>query len=180
MDGKNGDPTFSVVLQPQQPVKVKGKLVTPTIPTDASWAVEVSLDVQWAHAIAPEANIVLLEAATSSSADMYAMVNTARNMPNVSVVSMSWSSRAEFATETANDSYFTTPTWHTPITFVACSNDWGAPAVYPSASPNVISVGGTTLSIDTAGNYLSESGWSGSGRGVSAYEPAPAYQSALG
>jgi subtilase family serine protease len=43
----------------------------------------------------------------------------------------------------------------------------------------VLSVGGTTLNIDSAGNYISESGWSGSGGGISLYESKPSYQSAL-
>jgi hypothetical protein len=111
---------------------------------------------------------------------MYAMVDAARNAAGVSVVSMSFSSQGEFAGETSYDYHFTTPAGHAPVTFVGCTNDWGAPAVYPAASPNVVSVGGTSLTIDANGNYLSESAWTGSGGGVSAYEPAPAYQSALG
>jgi subtilase family serine protease len=178
MDGQNGDPTFSVVLQPQQPVKVKGKWVTPTIPTNASWALEASLDVEWAHAIAPQANIVLLEAADSTYPNMLTMIDTARKMANVSVVSMSFSG-AESSTELYRDTYLTTPAGHTGFTFVACTGDVGAPAQWPATNPNVVSVGGTTLTTDADGNYISESAWSGSGGGVSAYENKPAYQSAL-
>jgi subtilase family serine protease len=39
--------------------------------TDAGWALETSLDVEWAHAIAPQANVVLVEAATSSWASRH-------------------------------------------------------------------------------------------------------------
>ena len=56
------------------------------------------------------------------------------------------------------------------------SGDSGAPASYPAASPNVLAVGGTTLKLDSAKNYLSESGWGGSGGGVSSYEAQPVYQ----
>jgi subtilase family serine protease len=178
MDGQNGNPTFSVVLQPQQPVKYHGKWVTPTIPTNASWAVEVSLDVEWAHAIAPQANIMLFEAADNTYTNMLTMIDTARKTANVSVVSMSFSG-TESSTELSRDAYLTTPAGHGGITFVACTGDVGAPAQWPATNPNVVSVGGTTLTTDADGNYISESGWSGSGGGVSAYENKPAYQSAL-
>ena len=62
------------------------------------------------------------------------------------------------------------------MTFLAASGDSGAPAGYPAISPNVVAVGGTTLQLDSQGNYSSESGWSGSGGGISAYESQPAYQ----
>src|SRR5262249_643656 len=50
---------------------------------------------------------------------------------------------------------------------------------YPSVSPNVLAVGGTTLSIDSSNNYVSESGWSGSGGGISAYYSQPSYQNGV-
>jgi subtilase family serine protease len=176
MDGLNGNPKFTVVKQPQP--KPGKKYAMPT--NDPSWSVEAALDVEWAHAIAPRANIILFEAMSTSAADMYRMVDAARNTAGVSVVSMSFSTRAEFADEASYDFHFTTPAGHTPVTFVACTNDWGAPAVYPASSPNVVAVGGTSLTVDASGNYLSESAWTGSGGGVSVYEPAPWYQSSLG
>jgi subtilase family serine protease len=178
MDGKNGNPTFSVVQQPQKPVKVKGKMVTPPIATNASWALEVSLDVEWAHAIAPKANIILFESTDNSYANMLPMIDMARNTPNVAVVSMSFGS-VESSTELSRDAYLTTPAGHNGITFVASTGDVGAPAQWPSSSPSVVAVGGTTLTTDADGNYVSESGWSGSGGGVSAYENKPSFQSAL-
>src|SRR4051794_22555322 len=178
MDGENGNPSFSAVLQPQQPVKVKGKLVTPTIATDPSWALEVSLDVEWAHVIAPKANIILFEATDATYPNMLAMIDTARNIPGVSVVSMSFSG-TESTTELSRDPYLTTPAGHTGVTFMACTGDVGSPAQWPACSPNAVAVGGTTLTTDADGNYLSESGWSGSGGGVSLYESKPSFQSAL-
>jgi hypothetical protein len=148
--------------------------------TNDGWAGEEALDVEWAHAAAPGAKIVVVEAASASLNDLMAAVNTARNIPGVSVVSMSWGG-SEFAGETSYDSYFTTPAGHTPITFVAASGDSGAygGAEWPASSPNVVAVGGTTLQVDTSGNRLGERGWSGSGGGVSAYEPAPTYQAGV-
>ena len=150
-----------------------------TMPSpNSGWALEIALDVEWAHAIAPKANILLVEANSSSDSDLFTAVQYAASQPGVAVVSMSWGG-GEFGFESSWDSTFTTPAGHAGVTFVASSGDAGAPVSYPSASPNVVSVGGTTLSIDGSGNYLGESGWSGSGGGVSAYEPQPSYQNGV-
>jgi subtilase family serine protease len=141
---------------------------------DPNWGVEESLDVEWAHAIAPGANILLVEANSNSYADLMAAVNYARNQPGVSVVSMSWGS-SEFSSETAYDSYFTTPSGHPGVAFIASSGDNGL-VEYPSTSPNVLAVGGTQLTTDSAGNYVSEIAWSGSGGGISTDEAQPSYQ----
>jgi hypothetical protein len=142
---------------------------------NATWAVEISLDVEWAHAIAPGANVLLVEANSNSNADLFAAVAYAAKQPGVSVVSMSWGS-PEFANESSFDGTFTTPAGHAGVTFVAAPGDAGAPASYPSASPNVIGVGGTTLALTSYGAWSGETGWSGGGGGVGAYEAQPAYQ----
>jgi len=141
---------------------------------DNGWAKEITLDVEWAHAIAPDANILLVEAKSNKFSDLLGAVDYARNYPGVVAVSMSWGSN-EFSSERAYDSYFTTPAGHKGVTFVASSGDVGGVVSYPAASPNVLSVGGTTLNISTG----AETGWSGSGGGVSRYEPKPAYQNSL-
>jgi subtilase family serine protease len=141
---------------------------------DQSWGLEISLDVEWAHAMAPEANILLVEANSPSYSDLMRAVNFARNQPGVSVVSLSWGS-GEWSGESAYDGYFTTPAGHQGITFVASSGDTGT-VEYPSTSPNVLAVGGTQLSTDASGDYLSESTWSGSGGGISTAESQPSYQ----
>ena len=156
------------------------------VSTNSGWATEISLDVEWAHAMAPAANIVLFEANDNSSG-LYTAIATARtytttvltNAP-ISVMSMSWGG-SEFSGETYYDSAdFATPLGHTGITFVASTGDNGAPPSYPSASPNVLAVGGTTLDIkDSTGTYNTESGWSGSGGGISAYESMPSYQNSV-
>jgi hypothetical protein len=142
---------------------------------NAGWITEIALDVEWAHAIAPKANILLVEAASASFTNLLTAVDYARHAAGVVAVSMSWGGD-EFFGENAIDSYFTTPSGHSGVTFVASSGDSGAPASYPAISPNVLSVGGTTLNITSQGGYLSESGWSGSGGGISSYEVQPAYQ----
>src|SRR5262249_25867832 len=104
-------------------------------------------------------------------------VDYARNQPGVAVVSMSWGS-GEFSGQSQFDSHFTTPAGHSGVTFVASRGDSGSSGApeYPSVSPNVLAVGGTTLNTDGAGNYLGETGWSGSGGGISAFYSQPSYQ----
>jgi hypothetical protein len=149
-----------------------------TTNSNSGWALETALDVEWAHAMAPGANIDLIEANNSSLGSLLSAVNYARNLANVSVVSMSWGG-SEFASETQYDSLFTTPAGHIGITFVASSGDAGAGTSWPSVSPNVLAVGGTSLFTNASGSYVGETAWSGSGGGVSAFEPAPSYQSSV-
>src|SRR5258706_5232824 len=144
-----------------------------------SWALEESLDIEWAHAIAPQANIILYEANSSSYNDLItAAVNAARNHHKVTAISMSFGG-GEFSSERTLDSYFTTPAGHSGVTFVASTGDSGSPGGYPAYSPNVIAVGGTPLSVDASGNYLGETAWSSGGGGVSTLEAEPSYQSAF-
>ena len=144
--------------------------------TDSGWALEESLDVEWAHAIAPGATILLVEASSASISSLLAAVDYAVSQ-GASVVSMSWGSSSEFLGETSFDSHFTAP----GVTFTASSGDSGPGVIYPAASPYVTSVGGTTLPLDSSGNLTAaETAWSGSGGGVSVYEPTPSYQSSIG
>jgi subtilase family serine protease len=152
--------------------------------TDPGWALETALDVEWAHAVAPGARILLVEAASDSLSDLISAVSYASRQPGVSVVSMSWGGN-EFWGESSYDSTFTTPSGHSGVTFVAASGDsgaWSGPS-YPAVSPNVLAVGGTSLSLSANNAYGSESGWIGSTGGFSGYdsywwtyESAPSYQ----
>jgi len=137
---------------------------------NAGWALEISLDVEWAHAIAPQAKIILVEAATNSFANLLSAVDVAVQH-GASVVSMSFGG-SEFSSETSNDSHFSV----NGVTFTASSGDSGNGVEFPAASPGVLAVGGTTLTIDSNGNYVSEAAWSGSGGGQSAYEAEPFFQ----
>jgi hypothetical protein len=139
------------------------------VQTDAGWATEESLDVEWAHAIAPEANILLVEAPAATTTSLMDAVTWAASQTGVVAVSMSWGDSPEFAGENAYDKDFTTPSGHSGVTFVAASGDDGE-TNYPSTSPNVLAVGGTTLTVDDAGNWISESAWADSGGGTSPYE----------
>ena len=143
--------------------------------TDSGWAMEIALDVQWAHAVAPMANIVVVAARSNSVVDLMTAVDTASSLRGVSVVSMSWGSR-EFLGQTSLDAHFS-PVTHPGVTFIAASGDSGAPGTWPAFSPYVVAVGGTALTTTANGTYTSETGWIGSGGGYSRYEVKPSFQS---
>jgi hypothetical protein len=145
--------------------------------TDAGWNEEEALDVEVAHAAAPGANIVLVEAASASTTDLIAAVNAAKKIASVSVISMSWGG-SEYSGQKAYDSVFTTPAGHTGITFIASAGDSGPGASWPASSPNVVAVGGTTLIQSANGTVTGQKGWSGSGGGTSTVELKPSYQAA--
>src|SRR5262249_6165498 len=171
---------------PQQFTKVNqdGGTTFPEV-ANTDWARAIALGVEWAHAIAPGANILLVEANAASDADLYTAVDYARHQPGVVAVSMGWGSN-EFSFEARFDSFLTTPDGHVGgsglpggITFVASTGSKGAPGKYPAYSPNVLAVGGTSLYLDELGNYQGEDGWSRSGGGISWYESEPAYQASV-
>jgi len=137
---------------------------------DSGWALETSLDVEWAHAIAPGANILVVVAKSASLTNLLAAVDYAVSH-GAAQISMSWGG-SEFSGETGFDYHFNVP----GVSFFAASGDNGAGSSWPAASPYVVSVGGTTLHLDSSGNVLSETGWSGSGGGVSTFETRPGYQ----
>lgn len=143
------------------------------ISASSGWALEISLDAQWAHAIAPNAKILLVEARTNSITDLISAVDYARSNADVVAISMSWGG-SEFSGQTAYDSHFTSSSG---ASFFASSGDTGGVVIWPSTSPNVISVGGTTLTQTAAG--YTETAWSGSGGGISAIEPIPDYQASV-
>jgi subtilase family serine protease len=146
--------------------------------TSGNWEVEEALDVEWAHALAPGAGIILVECNSSDGPDLYQGARTAAALPGVSVVSLSWGS-GEYSGEAQYNRDFTTPTGHQGVTFVAAAGDAGAPGLYPAYSPGVVAVGGTTLTIRGSHSYGGESAWPGSGGGTSTGEAEPAYQAGV-
>src|SRR5262249_31238866 len=169
-----------------------------TDPTGAgtgNWEMEAALDIEWGHAIAPGAHIVLVESNSQELADLMAAVGAAARLPGVAVVSMSWGfaeGEAALAQDEAlYDHYLTTPAGHQGVTFVASTGDYGtADPEYPAFSPNVVAVGGTSLFLNADNSYRLETGWGynsaalgdqfiGSGGGLSQYEAEPAWQQAV-
>ncbi|OJV93679.1 MAG: hypothetical protein BGO39_15290 [Chloroflexi bacterium 54-19] len=139
---------------------------------DPGWSLEISLDVQWAHAIAPGAKILLVEASSASFTNLLAAEDYAK--AHAKYVSNSWGG-SEFSGESSYDSHFV----QSGVSFFVSAGDAGLPAEYPSSSPNVISVGGTTLKVTNAGAFSSETGWSSGGGGCSSYETATSAQKAF-
>jgi hypothetical protein len=140
--------------------------------TDSGWSLEIALDVEWAHAIAPAAKILLVEASSNSFTNLLAAEDYAR--AHADYVSNSWGAN-EFSGETSYDSHFV----QSGVSFFVSAGDNGTPAEYPSSSPNVISVGGTTLHY-SGGTLTGETGWTDGGGGCSTYESATAAQRAFG
>jgi subtilase family serine protease len=143
-----------------------------TPPSNTSWGLEEDLDIEYAHAMAPSAQIILVEACSASLADLL----YAEQVAGIKVaaaggggISNSWGG-GEFSGEvgTTDDVFYR---YHyAKITYFASAGDTGWGAQYPSSSPWVVSAGGTTINRDSSGNFVNESCWSGSGGGVSAYE----------
>lgn len=144
---------------------------------DLGWEFEESLDVQWAHAMAPQAQIVLVEAASSAFSDLMAAEDVASKMVNAAgggEVSNSWGS-GEFSSETSYESHFQ----KAGVVFVASAGDYPGTS-WPSVSPNVVAAGGTTVRRNPAtGNVLAEAAWDSAGGGVSLFEARPSYQTKI-
>ena len=153
-------------------------------PTYRDWEVEEALDIEWAHAMAPHAKLFLVVSALCTTPDCatdpsWAAIQYAGSLVAANgggVVSMSFGD-AEIPQETGFDQYFT----HPGVVYFAASGDSGlGQTLYPSASPNVVSVGGTHFDRDGNGNFTLERYYTGGGGGdLSPYEPRPIYQNGI-
>ncbi len=156
-------------------------------PYDAGWSEEMQLDVDWSHAIAPGANIVIVHAKSNSDQDLIAAANYAIDNNLGDVISMSFGESDQcLGTDLTSQ-------WHQAfvnatkkgITLFASSGDQGASqpscdgnswiqsSSSPASDPLVTGVGGTELNAadfsclltgtcSTApapGTWLSEIGW---------------------
>lgn len=137
---------------------------------DSGWATEITLDVQWAHATAPLARIVLVEAPDASLSSLLGGVALANTM-GPGIVSMSFGS-AEGNWTASVDSAFTTAN----MSYLAATGDSGAGVQWPSVSTHILAVGGTSLTY-TGSGARSETAWSDTGGGISQYTAVPSYQS---
>ena len=175
--------SFQVVFAPHgaaPPAPIGSCMGPSTQPPTAKgtgWDVEESLDVEWAHAMAPDATIYLVEAQSNSGIDLFCAVTVAGHLVTAAgggEVSMSWGG-GEFPAEVTVDNVFTAPN----VAYFASSGD-GAGTFYPSASPNVVSVGGTSLRTNpSTGAFFEEADWQSTGGGPSRFEPRPAYQNGI-
>jgi subtilase family serine protease len=143
------------------------------------WLVEEALDIEWAHAMAPNAKIFLVESKDVHTDPTWKAVRVAAKLVAENgggVVSMSWGI-PEWPNELKFDPVMTTP----GVVYFAAAGDSGLDyPFYPAASPSVVSVGGTYFNRDSNGNFLNEQYYSyGGGGAISTYEPRPSYQDAI-
>jgi kumamolisin len=146
-----------------------------------TWQLEEALDVEWAHAMAPKATIYLVECAGSCSGN--AIFTTEAEATKLVTaagggeVSNSWG-YSDFSGENQYDTYFQTA----GIVYFASAGDTGGEVSYPSASPDVVSAGGTSVERNGSGDFTGEAAWGstkgseGAGGGPSQYESRPSYQ----
>ena len=141
-------------------------------PVNANWNVEEALDIEWAHAMAPNAKIYLVEAASSNFSDLLRAVSVANSLVSSAgggEVSISWGG-TEFGGETSYDFYFT----QSGVVYFASSGD-SPGVIWPSTSRNVVSAGGTSLSRNpTTGNFQEEIAWQSGAAAPASMRPAPA------
>ena len=147
------------------------------IETNSSWTQETCLDVEWAHAIAPDAKILLVEALDDRSDHLISAINYTRYRSDVVAVSMSWGA-SEYSQEIFDDLNFISAY---PMVFFAASGDnGGSEILWPASSQLVVAVGGTTLNLNSDGSVNSEVAWGGSDGGKSQFETIPSYQTNYG
>ncbi len=185
-----------------------------SVPFDANntdqvgWAEETSLDVQWAHAMAPGASIVLLTSPVSETEGLQGMPQflqlevyaLSHHLGNI--LSQSWGTTENTLFTPAGEQIMTNfnSLYQTAalmgVSVFASTGDTGVvnpdanggsyafPTVgFPASSPWVTAVGGTSLYASTNGSYQYETAWnkgvgSASGGGISQYFHMPDYQQA--
>ncbi len=160
--------------------------------------VEPEIDIEWAHAMAPNASIYMIETQGWLQTLDPNAPNTTGLMNGIlcanyllqqynggrGIVSYS-NSNQEWPGEKVLDAYFNTP----GIIYIASAGDYSGPARYPAASPYVIGAGGTSIIRDAFGNYVNQVWWNngigndcnpicktGGTGGPSIYETRPSYQ----
>lgn len=148
-----------------------GNIATTLGDYNSAWAHETALDVQWAHATAPLARLVLIEAQDATLSSMLGAIKLANQM-GPGVVSMSFGC-PEGSWTADTDNLFSS----NAMSYVAATGDRGPEVTWPAVSARVLAVGGTTLRY-IPGTPKVESSWNTTGGGVSAYTPAPNYQTA--
>ncbi|HEX9033063.1 MAG TPA: carboxypeptidase regulatory-like domain-containing protein, partial [Streptosporangiaceae bacterium] len=143
-------------------------------PDDSGWALETSLDLDAVSAACPACNILLVEANSSSIPDLSAAENEAVAL-GARFISNSYGAQ-EDPSELSFDSAYT----HPGVAITASTGDTGNLVSWPSSNPNVIAVGGTRLTRDTAvPRGWGETAWSSGGSGCSATETHPDYQNGV-
>ncbi|HEX3955165.1 MAG TPA: putative Ig domain-containing protein [Trebonia sp.] len=153
-----------------------------TAPASDDWTLEEALDVDMVSAICPLCKIDLVEATNDSGTGLYVAEHTAATTLGAKYISNSWGGSEASSDTTLDSEYFGV----SGVVYTASAGDgaYSAGVIYPATSPNVVSVGGTTLNTSTNARGWTESVWKtstseGTGSGCSAYEPTPSWQSSI-
>lgn len=137
---------------------------------DLGWIIETTLDVEWAHALAPRARILLVVAKNAEVESIFSAIQFAATS-GANVVSMSFGT-AEFEELREFDPIFNQP----GVVFVASTGD-SSNVSYPATNPRVIAAGGTSLQLNPCGERLApEITWYETGGGISTIEEKPPWQ----
>ena len=177
------DPPSLTVLAPLGAVPFD-----PTSSDQVGWAFETTLDVEWAHAMAPGANIVLLTSPVSENEGVQGMPEFlfleryALNLQLGKIISQSWGTTENTLFSSAGRQVFEDferfyqDAAQQNVTVLASAGDSGSAnqqidgttyypvptVIFPASSPLVTAVGGTSLYVDTSGKYQSETVWNNS------------------
>jgi subtilase family serine protease len=141
---------------------------------DAGWSEEISLDLDMASAICPNCHILLVEATSSSFANLGAAVDQAAHL-GANVISNSYGG-SEYSTETTDQAHFN----HSGIAITVSSGDAGYGVEFPASSQYVTAVGGTSLTQSSNSRGFTETAWVDAGSGCSKYITKPSWQRDIG
>jgi subtilase family serine protease len=172
-------PTCSATVPSSCFEKVNQSGATSPLPSkNSGWALEIALDVETAHEICQNCKVVLVEANSSSGANLDAAEETAAGVLGATEISNSWGTSSEYSGELSENAHFN----HPGIAITVASGDNGYERFgFPAASADVIDAGGTTLNVTQAGGvygWAGETTWSGSGSGCSLLFTAQPWQTA--
>jgi hypothetical protein len=142
---------------------------------NSGWASEISLDVDMVSAVCPLCKILLVEADDNGIENLGLAVDKAVAL-GAKYVSNSYGAPVEDPSQVTFDHHYD----HPGVVMTVSSGDAGYGVSYPAASPDVTSVGGTSLSSDGSARGWAERAWAGAGSGCSAFEDKPGWQTDAG
>jgi subtilase family serine protease len=148
---------------------------------------EEEMDVEWAHALAPAAHLILVGGPTGGWSHTLAEVEDAvANGATVVSLSLAEPQRADHKQMYLDGNK---RLLDTRASYVASAGDHAHTARWPASSPDVVGVGGTTITTNDLGERIKEIAWTkhssephatGTGGGLSLAEPEPGFQITYG
>ena len=166
--GEAGNLPFPKTLGELEAARKGSKAEAENAEEATGWGLEISLDIETAHAVCESCNIVLVEAGEPTNLDLEAAEHSAESL-GATEISNSYGGPEEGST--AHEQAGPYNHAGTVITASAGDNgylDWdsGLGAVeFPAASPHVVAVGGTRLKLGAGSTWASETIWNGDGAG---------------